>query len=165
MLISYAYLVWVIRLLIQSYCHLDYVVLTWDLWEWIDWHINWSLTTLKVCKDLNKMRHVLRVLIKICRIILHDQIMKSLDWCDITKHFFCYPSLKHVNLPFASIFIFFQWFHQGMLDKGSSSKQVLNRQYTNTWLFSIVYNIYSNVKKPHNSISFYSSNIYDNIIW
>ena len=95
------------------------------------------------------MRHVLRVFIKICRIILHDQIMKSLDWCDITKYFFCYPSLKHVNLPFASIFIFFQWFHQGMLDKGSSSKQVLNRQYTNTWLFSIVYKIYSNVKKPH----------------
>ena len=95
------------------------------------------------------MRHVLRVLIKICRIILHDQIMKSLDWCDITKHFFCYPSFKHVNLPFASIFIFFQWFHQGMLDKGSSSKQVLNRQYTNTWLFPIVYKIYSNVKKPH----------------
>ena len=93
------------------------------------------------------MRHVPRVFIKICRIILHDQIMKSLDWCDITKYFFCYPSLKHVNLPFASIFIFFQWFHQGMLDKGSSSKQVLNRQYKNTWLLSIVYNIYSNVKK------------------
>ena len=96
---------------------------------------------------MNKIRHVLRMFIKICRILLQDQIMKSLDWCDITKYFFCYPSLKHVNLPFASIFIFFQWFHQGMLDKGSSSKQVLNRQYTNTWLFSIVYNIYSNVKK------------------
>ena len=95
---------------------------------------------------MNKIIYVLRVFIKICRIILLDQIMKSLDWCDITKHFFCYPSLKHVNLPFASIFIFFQWFHQGMLDKGSSSKQVLNRQYTNTWLCSMLYNIYSNGK-------------------